>query len=268
MSNLEKNNFNARLQVIGYDEVAKLNKTFNRMVDHINLLFQRIEREKEEKLQLELQALQYQVNPHFLLNTLNSISMMADMYGAQHIKKMTVSLSTLLVNTLSKGGMHSTIEEEFNTLSSYADIMKLRYGDRFEVLFTIEPSAQELYILRLLLQPLVENSILHGMGDIYKKLNIHVHAKRNGAYLELTVSDDGVGMTRNQIETLLKRHHEKNSGFNHIGIHNVNRRIKLNFGEEYGLDIYSEVESGTQMKLLLPAITRDMIPLAAGDPHA
>ncbi len=259
MSSLEENNFKGRLQLSGYDEVAKLYKKFNKMVEHINLLILRIDLEKDEKLQLELQALQYQVNPHFLLNTLNSISMMADFYGAQHIKKMTASLSTLLVNTLSKGGMYTSIEEEFNTLSSYADIMKLRYGDRFEVILAIEPSAQELYILRLLLQPLVENSILHGMGDIYKKLNIHVNAKRNGPYLELSVNDDGVGMTKSQIETLLKHHNEKNSGFNHIGIHNVNKRIKLNFGEEYGLEIYSDEESGTQMKLILPAITRDMI---------
>ena len=266
MSSLEENNFKGRLQLSGYDEVAKLYKKFNKMVEHINLLILRIDREKEEKLQLELQALQYQVNPHFLLNTLNSISMMADFYGAQHIKKMTASLSTLLVNTLSKGGMYTSIEEEFNTLSSYADIMKLRYGDRFEVILAIEPSAQELYILRLLLQPLVENSILHGMGDIYKKLNIHVNAKRNGPYLELSVNDDGVGMTKSQIETLLNIiNNEKNSGFNHIGIHNVNRRIKLNFGEEYGLEIYSDEESGTQMKLILPAITREMIPSTEGD---
>ncbi|WP_181873740.1 sensor histidine kinase [Paenibacillus prosopidis] len=267
MSSLEENNFKGRLQLSGYDEVAKLYKKFNKMVEHINLLILRIDREKDEKLQLELQALQYQVNPHFLLNTLNSISMMADIYGAQHIKKMTTSLSTLLVNTLSKGGMHTPLEEEFNTLSSYADIMKLRYGDRFEVILVIEPSAQELYILRLLLQPLVENSILHGMGDIYKKLNIHVNAKRNGPNLELSVNDDGVGMTKSQIETLLKHHNEKNSGFNHIGIHNVNKRIKLNFGEEYGLEIYSDEESGTQMKLILPAITRDMITSAEGDIH-
>jgi two-component system sensor histidine kinase YesM len=105
------------------------------------------------------------------------------------------------------------------------------------------------------------------MGDIYKKLNIYVNAKRNGPYLELSVNDDGVGMTQNQIETLLKQHDEKNSGFNHIGIHNVNRRIKLNFGEEYGLQIYSDEETGTQMKLILPAITRDMIPSAEGDPN-
>lgn len=267
MSSLEENNFKGRLQLSGYDEVAKLYKKFNKMVEHIKLLILRIDREKEEKLQLELQALQYQVNPHFLLNTLNSISMMADFYGAQHIKKMTASLSTLLVNTLSKGGMYTSIEEEFNTLSSYADIMKLRYGDRFEVILAIEPSAQELYILRFLLQPLVENSILHGMGDIYKKLNIHVNAKRNGPYLELSVNDDGVGMTKSQIETLLKHHNEKNSGFNHIGIHNVNKRIKLNFGEEYGLEIYSDEESGTLMKLILPALTRDMIPSAEGDPN-
>ena len=265
MSDLEENNFNGRLKVFGYDEVAKLYKKFNKMVDRINLLIQRIDQEKEEKLQLELQTLQYQVNPHFLLNTLNSISMMADIYGAQHIKKMTTSLSTLLANTLSKGGMYASIEEEFNTLRSYADIMKLRYGDRFEVTFTIEPSAYELNILKLLLQPLVENSILHGMGDIYKKLNIHVTAKKNGPYLELSVIDDGIGMTKDQIETLLHHQNDNHSGFSHIGVHNVNRRIKLNFGNQYGLEIHSELESFTQIHLKLPAMTREMIPSTAGD---
>ena len=266
MSVLEENNFQGRLPLSGFDEVARLYKKFNKMVVRINLLFERIEREKEEKLQLELEALQYQINPHFLLNTLNSISMMAGIYGAQHIKKMTASLSTLLGSTLSKGGLYSSIEEEFDTLSSYADIMKLRYGDRFDVKLIIEPSAYELYILKLLLQPLVENSILHGMGDTYKKLNIIVNAKRNGPYLVLTVMDDGIGMTRKQMDTLLDYHDKENkSGFNHIGIHNVKKRIKLNFGEEYGLEIDSELDIGTTIQLILPAMSREMIPPTEGD---
>ena len=129
--------------------------------------------------------------------------------------------------------------------------MKLRYGDRFEVTLTIEPSAYELNILKLLLQPLVENSILHGMGDIYKKLNIHVTAKKNGPYLELSVIDDGIGMTKDQIETLLHNQNDNHSGFSHIGVHNVNRRIKLNFGNQYGLEIHSKLESFTQIHLKL-----------------
>lgn len=260
MSRIEAGDLRTSILVRGEDELAHLNASFNRMVEEINNLITNIDNEKTEKLQLEIQSLQYQINPHFLLNTLNSITMMASIQGVDNIKLMTEALSRLLINTLSKGGIYTTIEEEFVALNSYAYIMKFRYGDRFDVLFHIEPEVKELYMLNLLLQPLVENSILHGMDDVFVKLEIGVFAKKVDNTLEIHIIDNGIGMNGDQIEALIGHTGDGNKGFNKIGVNNVNQRIKLNYGESFGLAIQSEPGSGTNITLKLPLIHEGNLP--------
>ncbi|HBE77175.1 MAG TPA: hypothetical protein DDW65_05265, partial [Firmicutes bacterium] len=131
MKKVESGNFQTNVVIRGQDEVALLNQSFDNMVKEIQNLIHKIDAEKNEKLQLEIKSLQYQINPHFLFNTLNTITMMAEMHGVNNIKKMTDALTKLLLNTLDKGGMFTTLEKEFDTLEGYSYIMKLRYGDRF-----------------------------------------------------------------------------------------------------------------------------------------
>lgn len=254
MSRIEEGDLKTSIHVRGEDELAHLNATFNRMVEEINNLIANIDKEKTEKLLLEIKSLQYQINPHFLLNTLNSITMMAGLQGVDNIKMMTEALSKLLINTLSRGGIYTNIKEEFETLNSYAYIMKFRYGDRFDVAFHADHDVKELYMLKLLLQPIVENAILHGMDDVFVKLEIGVFAKKVDGTLEIHIIDNGIGMTSTQITSFMENKGDINNGFNKIGVNNVNQRIKLNFGEPFGLTIQSEPGNGTKIILKLPLI--------------
>lgn len=257
MKKVEEGNFKTGIPIRGEDELALLNASFNKMVKEIQNLVHRIEDEKTEKMQLEIRTLQYQINPHFLFNTLNSITMMAGIYGVDNIKKMTEALTKLLMNTLEKGGIFTTVEKEFETLKSYIYLMKLRYGDRFDAEFSCSDDVNNLYILKLLLQPIVENSILHGLKeDVFEKLIISIDAKKVSDKLIIVISDNGVGMTEEQAEKILKIDAGPKRGFSRIGVENVNQRIKLNHGNDFGLKISSSVGLGTTVNFELPVIQR------------
>lgn len=255
MKRVEEGDFGSVTPEDGEDEIALLNKSFNHMVNEIQNLIIKVADEKNEKLQLEIKSLQYQINPHFLLNTLNSITMMADMYGVNNIKKMTDALTKLLQNTLSKGSMFTTLEKEFETLTSYAYIMKLRYGDKFDIIYNVDNQINHFMILKLLLQPIVENSILHGMSDVFDKLLIHIEAKQVNHRLTITVADNGIGITPEQIATVLQEKESRGNTFNGIGLYNVHQRIRLNHGDEYGITITSALGQGTAVRLELPIIS-------------
>jgi two-component system sensor histidine kinase YesM len=255
MKKVESGNFQTNVVIRGQDEVALLNRSFDNMVKEIQNLIQKIDAEKSEKLQLEIKTLQYQINPHFLFNTLNTITMMAEMHGVNNIKKMTDALTKLLLNTLDKGGMFTTLEKEFDTLEGYSYIMKLRYGDRFDIFTHYDEEIKNAMILKLLLQPIVENSILHGMSDVFDKLLIHIEAKQANQRLMITISDNGVGMTPEQIASVLREKESQENTYNRIGLFNVHQRIRLNHGDNYGLTITSTLKQGTTVILQLPVIS-------------
>ncbi len=255
MKKVEEGNFKTGIPVRGEDELALLNTSFNNMVKEIQNLVHRIEDEKTQKMHLEIMTLQYQINPHFLFNTLNSITMMAGIYGVDNIKKMTEALTKLLINTLEKDGIFTTVEKEFETLNSYIHIMKIRYGDRFDVVFLPNDEVNNLYILKLLLQPIVENSILHGMKeDMFEKLIITINAERASEKLIIVVADNGVGMSEEQAGKILQNNVGPRRGFNRIGVENVNQRIILNHGNDFGLKISSSIGKGTTVTFELPVI--------------
>jgi two-component system sensor histidine kinase YesM len=254
MKRVEEGDFRTGPPDDGEDEIALLNMSFAHMVNEIQNLIVKIDNEKTEKLQLEIKALQYQINPHFLFNTLNSITMMADMYGVNNIKKMTDALTKLLQNTLGKGSMFTTLEKEFETLTSYAYIMKLRYGDKFDITYNVADQVNNFMILKLLLQPIVENSILHGMSGVFDKLLIHIEAKQADLSLIITITDNGVGMTPEQITSVLQEKESQGNTYNRIGLYNVHQRIRLNHGDKYGITITSTLGQGTTVALELPII--------------
>lgn len=258
MKKVEAGNFQTSVVIRGQDEIALLNRSFVNMVKEIQNLIQKIDAEKNEKLQLEIKSLQYQINPHFLFNTLNTITMMAEMHGVNNIKKMTDALTKLLLNTLDKGGMFTTLEKEFDTLEGYSYIMKLRYGDRFDIFSHYDEEIKNMLILKLLLQPIVENSILHGMNDVFDKLLIHIEAKKINERLIVTIADNGVGMTPEQIATVFQEKESQGKTYNRIGLSNVNQRIRLNHGDGYELTINSSLGQGTSITLILPLITANI----------
>ncbi|TYP71091.1 cache domain-containing sensor histidine kinase [Paenibacillus methanolicus] len=254
MRRVQQGNLKATLAINGKDEFAHLHGAFNSMVGEIKQLIRNIEDEKQEKLLMEIRALQYQINPHFLFNTLHSISVMARTYGIYNIQMMTESLTNLLHNTMDKGAHVISLAEEVQLLEHYTYLMAFRYQDKFEVQFDVPVEIRQAVILKFLLQPVLENAIIHASDDPFRKLNIRVGAYRIDNRLRIEISDDGQGMPAEQVERLLDSPKEKYDAFNKIGIYNVHRRLRLTYGEPYGVHISSQWGAGTTVTLELPYI--------------
>lgn len=237
------------------NELGVLIKQFNKM--SINLLDANVQKERmaEERRELEIQALQSQINPHFLYNTLNTIKWMAMMIKADNIVNSITSLSNLLHPVFNKPTSRCTLEEEFEYTQKYIDIMNYRYSGSFEANFTLPESLKSMETLRFILQPIVENAIYHGLHDQnIRKVNIS--ARRKGQEVVLTVTDDGRGMSadrlaeiKRNLEQVVSMKDEKEQG---IGLSNVQRRIELHYGKRYGVQVHSKTGAGTVVELWLP----------------
>ena len=252
------------------DEVGTLAQTYNSMLVQIHSLLdsqqayiaqlqeekERADMEQKLKRRAELQALQAQINPHFLYNTLDSIHWKAEKIDAHDIAKMTTSLATLFRISLSRGQEIISIEQEARHVLSYLQIQKERYGDQLNYFFDIPPQAFSLYTVKLVLQPLVENAIYHGIKESDHPGEITVSVKLEKNKVILQVEDNGLGIPPQKLETL---QHSLRSGMitdtDGYGIFNVNERVRLYFGEEYGLKLESVPGKGTVASVTIPWIT-------------
>ncbi|GMQ63120.1 cache domain-containing sensor histidine kinase [Vallitalea maricola] len=249
MKLVEKGNLNIETEVKGPKEIKTLNLTFNSMMNRINNLICDRDRIEKEKIEEEIRALQAQINPHFIYNTLNTIKIMAIMTKANNIKKILDSFMKVIELTFKSKKTYNSIEEELEYLHAYIHIMKARYGAFFEVDFIIDNQVKKLKIMKMLLQPFIENSIVHGLqdGDDDK---IIIKVIREEDFLTVTIEDNGLGMDKQMIEEMLT----SNNNSDHIGIYNTKRRIELTYGNAYSLNIESKVGKYTKVTLLLPII--------------
>jgi len=256
MKNTENGDFSIRIKVSGSAEIQSLNRGFNRMVEKVEELISRVYAEQNAKKEAELQALQAQINPHFLYNTLNSIKWMALFHNMQNISEMVSALTNLLHNSISNSKDFITIKEELKSLNDYVLIQKYRYNDKFQVTFEYEESILEYRILKLLLQPIVENAIFHGIENKKGNGNIKIMINTFGDKIKFVIQDDGIGMTTDTIERVMdkKANAQNQRGFSGIGIRNVDERIKLHFGEDFGLRIYSTLGAGTTVEVCIPLL--------------
>ncbi len=239
----------------GNDEINNLGKSFNRMVSEIKKLINERDIKQKEKEKAEIEALQSQINPHFISNTLNSIRLMAMIAKVDSIKNMTEAFMKLLTSTFSRKGVFNTMEAELDVLRSYVYIMKVRFGDKFDVVFEMDESIRQCYILRLVLQPILENAILHGISDIEEKGLIKVKGYGLKGDLVVEIIDNGKGMSEEELKSLMSDEHRNTKGFNGMGLKNVDKRIKLNYGNGYGIKIDSVLGEYTNVKVILPYIT-------------
>ncbi|MDL2214331.1 sensor histidine kinase [Clostridia bacterium OttesenSCG-928-O13] len=244
-------------------EMATLVSGFNHMLDSINAHLATIVREQEEKktaevtaLQYQLQSLQNQINPHFLYNTLNIISFLALDGKSDEIRSFNQSLIALLRATLSNTQDTVTISHELSFLDAYVHIMEYRYPDMFEVEVVADESVLDCQIPKLILQPLVENAMLHGLFPTGEQGRILVLLEGAQDKVRVTVADDGVGMTQQQIECLLM----PRKGFTSIGLTNVNERLMLCYGPGAALIISSEEHVGTNVTFEIPQRRDDDMP--------
>jgi len=245
---------NPDIYIGGSMEVEHLGKTLRSTVAQIRQLMDDIVVEQEEKRKSELDALQSQINPHFLYNTLDSIVWMITGERYDDAVFMITQLASLFRISLSKGKTVIKIEDEVKHARNYMNIQKIRYKNSFEVDFQIEEDILDGCIVKLVLQPLLENAIYYGMEFMDGEGEIHVRGYRKDKDVYLEVEDNGLGMPEEEAAELLngkERPHKHGSG---VGLVNVHSRLKLRFGEAYGLVIHSCPDEGMMVQIHIPYI--------------
>ncbi|MEJ5188140.1 MAG: histidine kinase [Breznakiellaceae bacterium] len=247
-------NFSVRVQETGPEEFRELGSSFNSMVNRIDELTKRIMQEQKEKARLEIEALRFQLNPHFICNTLTSINMMASLAKVEPIKKMTTALIRVVQETLLEEGTIVPIERELKNLESYVYIMRVRFGDTFTYEVQTKGDFQGIGIPTMLIQPLIENAILHGMRG-RNTGNIVLSITRNDPYLLITVQDDGNGIPFEKQEELFALQKDGKRGLNKIGLYNIRRRVVLSYEPPCDVSIESWPGEGTLVKILIPLLS-------------
>ena len=243
-----------RIQDKHKDELSRLSGTMDHMADTIEHLMDQQKSQEKKKRELELQMLQYQLNPHFLFNTLNSLRFVAAMHKDQIVSDGIQALSSLLQNTLTNKNEYITIQEELENLENYFSILRIRYAGSFEYSFHVEEDELlSCLVPKLILQPLAENSVMHGSSDNGTVMEIQITCWRENADVMIELSDDGKGFE--VTVDALAPHPERKR----IGVANVNDRIQLNFGRKYGLKINSQPGKGTTCTLTLPELYADTL---------
>lgn len=239
------------------DEIGVLFESFNSMNDSIVRLIENVNHETEVRKMAELKALQAQITPHFLYNTLNSISALSKSYGAKDIEQMTVALSRFFMHSLNNGAEMITIDNELDHVMNYVYLQKIRYGNRFDVEIIADSEVRYCLICKLTLQPLIENCIYHAFNDIDYTGHIIIKAVREGDKIIITVSDNGIGnytLDFNKMNEYVNKQFDLNEPIEKYGIHNISQRIKIYFGEEYGLFYYPNKDEGITVKITIKAI--------------
>lgn len=255
---ITRNDLQALVNRENADEITELGINFNIMIGKIRELLDSKIKEQESLKKAELRALQAQINPHFLYNTLDTIIWMAEAQKTDQIVKIVSALSSFFRISLSKGQDWITIEEEIERIRSYLTIQKMRYQDIMNYEIEVSKNVENFTILKLILQPLVENALYHGIKNKRQGGTIIIRAKPKGTNeVLLEVEDDGIGFTSEKLAQLQTELNDDSgdirleSGF---GIGNVNKRIRLYYGKQYGITIKSEYYTGTRVSLIIPAI--------------
>ncbi len=251
MKMVEAGDFNIYIDVKGEDEVERLSTAFNLMISKVRYLMAQIVIEQEAKRKSELNALQAQINPHFLYNTLDSIVWMAENEKNEGVITMVTALARLFRISISRGKNIITVQEEMEHAKNYLIIQKIRYKNKFEFEIMVEKEVLEYKTLKLILQPLIENSIYHGIEYMVDKGYIKISACISNGKLLYEISDDGLGIEPEKLKHLLAYKEKDNAGSG-VGVKNVHERIQLTYGTEFGLEIQSEIEEGTTIKIWLP----------------
>ena len=252
---LETGNLDAEVYQGGSYEIRHLGRSIGDMAKQIKVLMQDIVAEHESKRKSEFDTLQSQINPHFLYNTLDIIVWMIENEQKSEAVKVVTALARFFRISLSKGKSIITVRDELEHVRNYLMIQQMRFKNKFTYTIDAAPEVLGLASLKLMLQPLVENAIYHGMEFKDGDGLIAVTAVQKEDGLWFTIQDNGLGMTEEQVESLLTEHaHVSSKRGSGIGVKNVNERIRLYFGNEYGLSIESEPDEGTTIRIHLPAV--------------
>lgn len=251
MKDIADGDMDSRAEIVSRDEIGLAAEEFNRMLDQIEKLIVQLIQEEKKKKDAELEALQYQITPHFMYNTLNSIKCYAMIRGEKEIATVIGDFVELLQTCIRKKGTFLTVAEEKQVLENYIHLQEFRNGEVYQVTYDIEREAEQCLIPRLILQPLVENALIHGLDLKNDRKHLSIEAYTLGSRLYLKVKDNGRGMTKDQIEELLNNKEKKTKGLTAVGIPNIQERLKLYYGSQARLSLKSS-EEGTEAIIFLP----------------
>ena len=241
---IEPEDFNGELKVLA--------ETFYEMVEQISQMFDEVKVKEKEKRKMEMLALQAQISPHFLYNTLNSAVWLAELQGADKVSEMLDSLIKVLNYLADDTGEFVSVRRETDFIKSYIRILNFRYFERFTFHLNLQDEAMDCLMLRFILQPIVENAVLHGFDQDDMYANVEISVRLEEQHLIIMVIDDGKGISEDRIQEILNKQYDDRKGLNKIGIYNVNQRLKLTYGEEYAVQIESRLKSYTKVIVKIP----------------
>ncbi|WP_413378200.1 sensor histidine kinase [Alkalihalobacillus sp. 1P02AB] len=247
-------NLQVRFPDKGNDEIALLGMTFNKMLDQINLLIHKVKQEEELKRQYELKALFAQIRPHFLMNTLNSIKCNL-LLNDDDIHSRQVDSLMRLLRAYMKVDEEIPIRQECDLLLSYIEIMEMRNDLDLKLVINIPEKLERMFVPRLILQPIVENSILHGFNEDILNPQIRVNVYSIDEFVNIEIVDNGIGMTEDKMKRLITSLHEENVKLDHedhIGMKNIYNRLILTFGKKVSLYVHPNENSGVSVRLSIP----------------
>ncbi len=252
MKNVGQGKFDTKVEIRTGDEIEELSRGFNTMVGEIQQLLQDVKDNERQKRLAELKAYQAQINPHFLSNTLNTVRWLAQSHKAVNIESLVTSLIELLQVSMA-GADFITLGQELEYLKDYLNIQEYRYCDKFRVQYEIEPLILEMLTPKFILQPIVENALIHGIDPLEHQGLIAIKGYQDGRNIIITVRDNGVGISQEKLASIFRQDQNKDrQRFSSIGIYNVNERLKMYFGEDYGLKIESIPGVFTTVTITLP----------------
>lgn len=247
---VQAGNLDVTLDINSYEEFEIIGKSYNLMLASIKELMVINEDKIRQTSLAEIKQLESQFNPHFLFNTLEHIKYTIKL-DPNAASKMIVSLSTLLRYSISNGNLEITILEDLEYTKKYLLIQKYRFHERFNYEIYMERAAEECVVPKLILQPIIENAIKYGFGD-RDELMVHIRISLLADDVVIVIYDDGIGMSSERLKEIKSLLNGEVGFSNHIGIYNVHRRIQLMYGKQYGIDLKSEINEGTVVKITLP----------------
>lgn len=241
------------------DEIGRLAKSYNMLGKHIERLKEQLIQGESRKKEADLRALQAQINPHFLYNTLSSIQWIALMNEEHRIAEMVGALGDFLRFSLNNGKDFCPVRQEIAHIRNYAAVQSIRYPDKFTIDYSVDPSLEDSYMLKLLLQPIVENAMVHGIQKKQGPGTITIHVERNGKHMSFQVLDNGKGMTEERLAQLRSKLQAEEveedappgSGY---GLRNVNERLQLHYGPDARLKVESRPDAGTRVSFAIPIL--------------
>ncbi|MNI14800.1 Sensor histidine kinase YpdA [compost metagenome] len=255
MFHVENGNMDVSFSSNNRDELGLLGLSFNKMLSRIKQLIDEVYKKQLMVQEAEIKAIQAQFNPHFLYNALDSINWMARIHQLNDISKTVVSLGELLRFSIRKGTPFIRVKEDMQQIRNYLVIQKMRHGDKLDITIEIDEEIEELYTLKLLIQPLVENAITHGLEMKPGKGHLLIKGTTHGEHIQFEVSDDGNGMPQEKVDQILNGQFQTISSHNTgIGLENLRKRLELYFDNRYRLEIHSKPSEGTKVIIEIPLV--------------